>query len=89
MGGRKGRLEAMARASRFSHRYFNSRKRKSDGQKWLSIKKELESMCGSDSGDERELIIKLMERAGAARRSGLDEIPMPSDMTLIRKRRPI
>lgn len=87
MGGRKGRLEAMARASRFSHRYFNSRRKKQDAQKWLEVKKEIEALCGSRTEEERELIVQLMQRAGAARRSGLEYIPMPSDMTVIRKKR--
>jgi len=87
MGGKKGRLSAMAKASRFSHHYFNSRKKKPDGLKWLEIKKEVEAICGTSSGNEEEIMLKLIERSAAARRNGLDDIPMPSDMTLIRKKR--
>ena len=77
----------MAKASRFSHRYFNSRKKKLDGQKWLEVKKEIEAICRASLGNEDEIINRMIERASAARRSGLDDIPMPSDMTIIRKKR--
>jgi hypothetical protein len=88
MGGNTStRLSILAKLSNLSTKYGRLNGKKQARAKWLEVKKEIQTLCGGIEKDDAELMLKLAERDIAARRSGLAEIPMPSDMTVIRKRK--
>ncbi len=82
------KLSILSKISNLSVKYSKMRKKKSSKKDWLVVKKELESVCGRLlQEDEMEVISRLMQQEVSARKNGLSDIPPPSEMTLIRKKR--
>jgi hypothetical protein len=86
MGGDSTKLAILSRLSNLSVKFSRIKRKKGSHSKWLEVRKELEAICGSEE-DEAELLMKLAERESAARKAGLADIPMPSDMTVVKKRK--
>ncbi len=86
MGEESTRLSILTKLSNLSAKYGKRRKRRTSGKVWLEVKKDLESVCGrlSEDGEDE---MRLIEREAAARRHGLSDIPLPSEMTLLKRRK--
>ncbi len=88
MGEESTRLSILTRLSNLSVKYDKRRKRRTSSKAWLEVKKDLETACGRLSREEAaEDAARLMEREAAARRHGLSDIPPPSEMTLVKRRK--
>ncbi|MFN7991259.1 MAG: hypothetical protein U0R44_03825 [Candidatus Micrarchaeia archaeon] len=89
MGGDTStKLSILSKISNLSVKYARRKQKRSSKKEWLEVKKELESVCGRlPQEDEMELLSRLMQQEVSARKNGLSDVPPPSEMTLIRKKR--
>jgi hypothetical protein len=79
------RLNILARLSNISVKFGKLKKRAAERNRWLEVKKELESLCGTGNESDAELMLRILE-SRLARDEGRPD-PLPSEMTLVKKRR--
>ncbi|MFH0884361.1 MAG: hypothetical protein V1861_01475 [Candidatus Micrarchaeota archaeon] len=80
------RLNILAKLSNLSVKFDKMKKKAAERNRWLEVKKELESMCGVEKDSDVELMVRLME-SKLAREDGKPD-PLSSEMALIRRKRP-
>jgi hypothetical protein len=84
-GDERTRLNILARLSNLSVKFGKLKKRASERNRWLEVKKELESLCGAEKESDAELMVRFME-SKLAREEGRPD-PLSSEMAIIRKKR--
>jgi hypothetical protein len=84
-GVERTRLNILARLSNLSVKFGKMKKKAAERNRWLEVKKELESMCGADRESDSELMLRLME-SRLAREDGNPD-PLSSEMAVIRRKR--
>ncbi len=88
MGEGSTRLSILSKVSNLSVKYEKRKKRRTSGKAWLEVRKQLENVCGRLSDEEAaEDALRLSEREAAARRHGLADIPLSSEMTVLRRKK--
>jgi len=85
-GDERTRLNILARLSNLSVKFGKMKKKSAERNRWLEVKRELESLCGAEKESDAELMLRLME-SRLAREEGRPD-PLSSEMSIIRKKRP-
>ncbi len=79
------KLNILAKLSNLSVKFGKLKKRAAERERWLEVKRELQSLCGPRSESDAELLLKLIE-SRIAREDGKPD-PLSSEMTVVRKKR--
>lgn len=83
-GDERTRRNILARLSNLSVKFGKMKKKAAERNRWLEVKKELESMCGAEKESDAGLMLRLMESRLAREDANPD--PLPSEMAVIRRK---
>lgn len=88
MGGEtETKFSILTKISNLSVKYGKLKKKRSERNKWREVKKELQTVCGKLSEDDELMLMMRMRSEACPQKDGSIDIPPPSEMTIVRKRR--